>query len=110
MKYFALALALGYPLIALWQFRTRKLRDRLDLLIVLAAGLIFLLLARTITNWQSLPPWLWLVGLALMAVATAYSGWAWPHLTWLRSERPKRRATSAGLQLVIAAALLAVLV
>jgi hypothetical protein len=110
VKYFALALALGYPLIALWQLHTRRLRDRLDLVIVLAAGLIFLLLARTITNWQALPPWLWLVGLALMAAATAYSGWAWPHLTWLKSERPMRRAASAGLQLVIAAALLALLV
>ncbi|NEA35021.1 hypothetical protein [Streptomyces sp. SID13031] len=110
MKYLAFALAIGYPLIALWQIHARKLRDRLDLLVVLAAGIIFLLLARTITDWQSLPPWLWLIALALMAAATAYSGWAWPQLTWLRSERPKRRATSAGIQLVIAAALLALLV
>ncbi|MDX6281828.1 MAG: hypothetical protein QOH03_2899 [Kribbellaceae bacterium] len=110
MKYFAIALAVGYPLIALWQIHTRKLRDRLDLLIVLAAGALFLLLARTITNWQDLPPWLWLVGLALMAAATAYAGWAWPDLTWLRAARPRRRAVSATLQLLIAAALLALLV
>jgi hypothetical protein len=110
VKYFALALAVGYPLIALWQVHTRKLRDRLDLLIVLATGMLFLLLARTITNWQDLPPWLWLVGLALMAAATAYSGWAWPDLTWLRAARPRRRVASAGLQILIAAALLALLV
>lgn len=110
MKYFAIALAIGYPLIALWQLRTRKLRDRLDLLIVLAAGILFLLLARTITNWQELPPWLWLIGLALMAAATAYSGWAWPDLPWLRAARPRRRAVSATLQLLVAAALLALLV
>jgi hypothetical protein len=110
MKYFAIALAIGYPLIALWQIHTRKLRDRLDLVIAIAAGILFLLLARTITNWQDLPPWLWLVALALMAAATAYSGWAWPDLPWLRPARPRRRAVSAFLQLLIAAALLALLV
>jgi hypothetical protein len=110
MKYFAIALAVGYPLLALWQIRTRKLRDRLDLLIVLAAGILFLLLARTLTNWQDLPPYLWLVALALLAAATAYSGWAWPDLPWLRPTRPRRRATSAALQLLIAAVLVALLV
>jgi hypothetical protein len=110
MKYFAIALAVGYPLLALWQIRTRKLRDRLDLLIVLAAGLLFLLLARTLTNWQDLPPYLWLIGLALLAAAIAYSGWAWPDLPWLRPTRPSRRAFSATLQLLIAAVLVALLV
>lgn len=110
MKYFAVALAVGYPLIALWQFHTRKLRDRLDLLIVLAAGFLFLLFARATTDWHALPAWLWLIGLVLMAAATAYSGQAWPHLDWLKSDRPRRRAVSAGIQLLIAAALTALLV
>jgi len=110
MQYFAIALAVGYPLLALWQIRTRKFRDRLDLLIVLAAGFLFLLFARATANWQSLPPWLWLLGLALMATATAYSGWAWPQLPWLKSDRPGRRAVSGAIQLLIAAALVALLV
>ncbi|WP_020387822.1 hypothetical protein [Kribbella catacumbae] len=110
MRYFAVALAIGYPLIALWQLHTRKLRDRLDLLVVLAAGFLFLLFARATTDWHALPPWLWLIGLVLMAAATAYSGWVWPHLSWLRSDRPRSRAVSGGIQLFIAAALMALLV
>ncbi|GAA0941943.1 hypothetical protein GCM10009554_33990 [Kribbella koreensis] len=110
MKYYAIALAVGYPLLALWQIRARKLRDRLDLLIILVAGILFLLLSRTITNWQHVPSWLWLVGLALLAAATAYSGWAWPDLPWLRPARPRRRAISAATQLIIAATLVALLV
>ncbi|WBQ04714.1 hypothetical protein [Kribbella sp. CA-293567] len=108
--YIAIALAVGYPLLALWQIRGRKFRDRLDLLIVLTVGFLFLFLARATADWQSLPPWLWLVGLVLMAAATAYSGWAWPQLPWLKSEHPGRRAVSAAIQLFIAAALLALLV
>ncbi|MEV8378474.1 hypothetical protein AB0P21_37395 [Kribbella sp. NPDC056861] len=110
MKYFVTALAVVYPLLVLWQIRARKFRDRLDLLVVLAAGFIFLLFARATANWQTLPPWLWVVGLALMATATAYSGWAWPQLPWLKSGHPARRAVSAAIQLLIAAALVALLV
>jgi len=102
--------AVAYPLLALWQLRTKKLRDRLDLLIVLAAALLFLLAARALADWQAVPPWLWLVGLGLAGVAIGYSGWVWPHLTWLGSDRPRRRATFAGIQLVIAAALMTLLV
>lgn len=106
---FVLILALGYPLLAIWQIHTRKLRDRLDLVIVLVAGLLFLLFARTTADWQVVPPWLWLIGLGLLAVATALAGWAWPALTWIGTNRPTLRATSAGLQLFIAALLVAVL-
>jgi hypothetical protein len=107
---FVLALALGYPLLAIWQIHTRKLRDRLDLVIVLAAGILFLLFARTTVDWQAVPPWLWLIGLGLLAVATALAGGAWPGLTWIGSNRPALRATSAGIQLLIAALLVAVLI
>ena len=107
---FVLVLALGYPLLAIWQIHARKLRDRLDLVIVIAAGILFLLFARTTVDWQSTPPWIWLIGLALMAVATALAGWAWPSLRWIGSNRPTWRATSAGLQLVIAAVLVAILI
>ena len=110
MKYFVIGLAVVYPLLALWQIHARKLRDRLDLVIVLAAGIIFLLFSRATTDWQSLPPLLWLVGLGLMATATAYSGWAWPHLSWLKSDHLGRRAISAAIQLLIAAGLVALLV
>jgi hypothetical protein len=104
-----LALVFAYPLLAIWQISTKRLRDRLDLLIVLAAGVLFLLFARTTVDWQEFPPWLWLIGLGLFAVAVALTGRAWPHLTWLSSKRPRLRAFSATLQLVIAAALVAVL-
>lgn len=106
---FLIALVIGYPLLATWQISTKKLRDRVDLLIVLAAGVLFLLFARTTVDWQEFPPWLWLIGLCLFAVAVAFTGRAWPHLTWLSSKRPQLRAFSASLQLVIAAALIAVL-
>jgi hypothetical protein len=106
---FILILAIGYPLIAIWQIRSRKLRDRLDLVILLAAGLLFLLFARATADWQAVPPWLWLIGLALLTVATVLAGWAWPALTWIGSNRPRLRATSATIQLVIAAILVAVL-
>lgn len=107
---FVVVLALGYPLLAIWQVHARKLRDRLDLVIVLVVGVLFLMFARTTADWQSIPPWLWLIGLALMAVATALAGWAWPSLRWIGSNRPTLRATSAAIQLVIAAVLLAVLI
>ncbi|GAA1588930.1 hypothetical protein GCM10009789_48240 [Kribbella sancticallisti] len=107
---FVLALALGYPLLAIWQIQARKLRDRLDLLIVLAAGVLFLLFARATTDWQAVPPWIWLIGLVLLAVATALAGWAWPALRWIGSGRPRLRTTSVAVQLVIAAVLVAVLV
>jgi hypothetical protein len=45
-----------------------------------------------------------------MAAATAYSGWVWPDLLWLRPARLGRRATSAAIQLIVAAALVALLV
>jgi hypothetical protein len=106
---FLMALMIGYPLLASWQISTKKLRDRLDLLIVLAAGALLLLFARTTVDWQEFPPWLWLIGLGLFAVAVGLTGRAWPHLTWLSSKRPQLRAFSATLQLVIAAALVAVL-
>lgn len=107
---FILVLALGYPLLAIWQIYARKLRDRLDLIIVLAVGVLFLMFARTTADWQSTPTWLWLIGLALMAVATALAGWAWPSLRWIGSNRPSLRATSAAIQLLIAAVLVAVLI
>jgi hypothetical protein len=107
---FILVLALGYPLLAIWQLYTRKLRDRLDLILVLVAGVLFLLFARTTADWQAVPPWIWLIGLVLMAVATALAGGAWPALTWIGSNRPNLRATSAGIQLVIAVFLVAVLI
>lgn len=107
---FVLVLALGYPLLAIWQIHARKLRDRLDLVIVLVVGVLFLMFARTAADWQSTPPWLWLIGLALMAVATALAGWAWSGLQWIGSNRPNLRATSAAVQLLIAAVLVAVLI
>ncbi|TCN41000.1 hypothetical protein EV644_105285 [Kribbella orskensis] len=79
------ALVIAYPL----QISTKRLRDRLDLLIVLAAGVLFLLFARTTVDWHEFPPWLWLIGLGLFAVAVALTGRAWPHLTWLSSKRPQ---------------------
>jgi len=106
---FLIALVIGYPLLASWQIATNRLRDRLDLLIVLAAGVLFLLFARTTVDWQEFPPWLWLIGLVLFAVAIALSGRAWPDLTWLSSKRPRLRAFSATVPLVLAAALIAVL-
>ena len=109
---FVLVLAIGYPLLALWQIHRRKLRDRLDVVLVIAAEVLFLLLARAIVDWQATPPWLWLIGLVLLAAGVAMAGWAWPHLHWTNSRRHGRhghRATSVTIQLAIAAALVAVL-
>ena len=105
----ALVLAIGYPLLALWQIHRRKLRDRLDLVLVVAAGVIFLLFARATVDWQAVPPWVWLIGLALLAADVVLAGWAWPHVQWTNARRPGRRATSVTIQLAIATALIAVL-
>jgi hypothetical protein len=106
---FALALAIGYPLLALWQIHRRKLRDRLDLVLVVAAGVLFLFFARATVDWQAVPPWLWLIGLALLAADVVLAGWAWPDLNWTDARRPGRRATSVTIQLAIAATLITVL-
>ena len=109
---FALVLAIGYPLLALWQIYRRKLRDRLDVLLVLAAGVLFLLLARTIVDWQETPPSLWLIGLVLLAAGVALAGWAWPDLHWMNSRRHGRhghRAASVTIRLAIAASFVAIL-
>lgn len=108
-----LVLAIGYPLLALWRIRRRKLRDRLDVLLILAAEVLFLLFARAIADWQATPPWLWLIGLLLLAAGVAAAGWAWPHLDWTKSRRHGRhghRVMSATIQLIIAATLVAILV
>nr|WP_238357190.1 hypothetical protein [Kribbella italica] len=101
-------MAVGFPVLAIWQILAHKLRDRADVVIVLVTGIVFLLFARASANWNSLPPWLWLVGVALMAVATALSGRIWAGLAWFTAERP-RRALSAVLQLLLAGAVCAVL-
>jgi hypothetical protein len=109
---FALVLAIGYPLLGLWQIDRRKLRDRLDVVLILAAEILFLLLARTIVDWQETPPWLWLIGLVLLAAGVAAAGWAWPDLNWTNARRHGRhghRAISVTIQLAIAAALVAIL-
>ncbi len=103
-----IALAVGYPVLAVWQVHTRKLRDRADVLIVLVTGVLFLLIARATADWNSLPPWLWLVGLALMAVATALTGRVWSDLPWFKAH-PVRRGASTAVQLVVAGAFCAVL-
>ncbi|GAB2566989.1 hypothetical protein [Kribbella endophytica] len=103
-----IALAVGYPVLALWQVHTRKLRDRADVLIVLVTGVLFLLIARATADWNSLPSWLWLVGLALMAAATALAGWTWSSLPWFKAH-PVRRGVSTALQLLVAGAFCAVL-
>jgi hypothetical protein len=104
-----IALAVGYPVLALWQIHTGKLRDRADVLIVLVTGVLFLLFARATADWNSLPPWIWLVGLALLAVATALTGRTWSDRPWFTSDHPARRAVSTAVQLVVAGALCAVL-
>ncbi|QNE23125.1 hypothetical protein F1D05_24430 [Kribbella qitaiheensis] len=104
-----LVLAIGYPLLVLWQLNGRKLRDRLDVVVVFAVGFLFLLFARTTVDWQAVPPWLWLIGLLLLATSVVRAGWAWPDLQWTNSRRGGRRATSAAIQLVIATALIVVL-
>jgi len=101
-----LVLAIGYPLIAAWQLHRRKLRDRLDAVLILLAGVLFLLFARATVDWQAAPPWLWLVGLALLAVDVVLAGWAWSDLQWTKS---RRHLTSATIQLAIAAALITIL-
>jgi hypothetical protein len=103
---FLLVLAIGYPLVAAWQLHRRKLRDRLDAVLILLAGVLFLLFARATVDWQEVPPWLWLVGLALLAVDVVLAGWAWTDLPWSKS---RGRLTSAAIQLAIAAALVVVL-
>ena len=103
---FLLVLAIGYPLVAAWQLHRRKLRDRLDVVLILFAGVLFLLFARATVDWQSVPPWLWLIGLGLLAVDVVLAGWAWSDLQWSKS---RRRLTSATIQLAIAAALVVVL-
>jgi hypothetical protein len=105
-----LVLAIGYPLVAGWQLHRRKLRDRLDAVLVLLAGVLFLLFARATVDWETVPSWLWLFGLALLAIDVGVAGWAWPDLQWTTSRRPVRRLTSATVQLAIAAALIVVLV
>ncbi len=103
-----IALAVGYPVLAVWQVHARKLRDRADVLIVLVTGVLFLLIARATADWNSLPSWVWLIGLALMAVATALAGRVWSDLPWFKAH-PVRRGVSTALQLVVAGAFCAVL-
>ena len=103
---FLLVLAIGYPLVAAWQLHRRKLRDRLDAVLILLAGVLFLLFARATVDWQQVPPWLWLIGLGLLAVDVVLAGWAWADLPWNKSGR---RLTSATIQLAIAATLIAIL-
>ncbi|MEV6283053.1 hypothetical protein [Kribbella sp. NPDC051770] len=103
---FLIALAVGYPVLALWQLYARKLRDRADVVIVLVTGVLFLLVVRATADWNALPAWLWLVGLALMAGATALAGWRWAELSWAKSAR---RGASTVVQLLLAGAFCAVL-
>lgn len=105
-----IALAVGYPVLALWQIHARKLRDRADVLIVLVTGILFLLIARATADWNELPPWIWLVGLVLTAAAVALAGRVWAELTWFKSGRPALRGVSTALQLLIAAGVIVVLV
>ncbi|TWD81409.1 hypothetical protein FB561_2524 [Kribbella amoyensis] len=99
-----LALAIGYPVVLLWQLRAGKLRDRADLILVLSIGALFLLFARSTADWTSLPTWPWLIGLALLVAATAWSGRIWPKLTWFGTTHPTRRGISTGLQLAVVTA------
>lgn len=103
-----IALTVAYPLLAIWQISTHKLRDRADVVIVLVTGVLFLLISRATADWNSLPPGLWLVGLALMAAATALTGRVWSDLPWFKAH-PVRRGVSTALQLVVAGAFCAVL-
>jgi hypothetical protein len=103
-----IALTVAYPLLAIWQILTDKLRDRADVVIVLVTGVLFLLVSRATADWNSLPPALWLVGLALMAAATALVGRSWSGLPWFKAH-PVRRGVSTALQLVVAGAFCAVL-
>lgn len=106
---FALVLALGYPLLAYWQIHRGKLRYRLDVILALAVGFLFLLFARTTVDWQTVPPWLWLIGLLVLAAGVVRAGWVWPDLRWTNSRRRGRHATWAAIPLAIAAALIVVL-
>ena len=113
-----ITLSLGYPILVLWQLhRTLQpgeavpgaLRDRLELLTVLAAGLLFLMFGRALVDWEAVPPWLWLIGLVVLAVAVVQAGRAWPRLSWLKAKRPRARAASGAAQLLLSAAIFAVL-
>jgi hypothetical protein len=109
---FLLVLAIGYPLLVLWQLQSGRLRDRLDVVLVLVVGVLFLLFARATVDWQAAPPWLWLIGLVLLAAGVVRAGWAWPMLQWRNSRRRGRlgwRITSVAIQLAIAAGLIVVL-
>lgn len=112
----ALGLALAFPLLALWQVqratagKSGGVRDRAELIILVLAGALFLLFSRAVTEWQSVSPFLWLLALALLVAAVAFSGRAWPKLEWIKSPRPRLRILSVTLQLLLGGAIVAVLV
>jgi hypothetical protein len=112
-----ITLALAYPFLVLWQVHRSlepaalgALRDRVELVSVLAAGVLFLMFARALVDWEAVPPWLWLIGLLPLAAAVVLSGRGWTNLVWLKAEHPRRRAASGAAQLLLSAAIFVILI
>ncbi len=88
-----------------------NLRDRADLLNVLAIDALMLLLARALVDWAEIPSPLWLLGLAFMAGTAVLGVLVWNRLAWLTpSARKGVRALSVGLGLAATVALGIVLI
>ncbi|MFI5736231.1 hypothetical protein ACIA49_39315 [Kribbella sp. NPDC051587] len=104
-----LVLAIGYPLIILWQLRSGRLRDRADPVLLIGVGIFFLLVARHTVDWTAVPPVLWLVGLLILAVDTVYAGRVATELPAITRVHSTRRVVSVGLQLLVVAVLIGLL-
>ncbi|GAB2449868.1 hypothetical protein HD599_002126 [Conyzicola lurida] len=79
-------------------------KSRLDLVFGGLDAVVVLAVAREVAPWGTVSPLLWLLPVAIVAVGTAGSVFAWPMLAALREDRPGWRT------LVFGAVHLAVLV
>jgi hypothetical protein len=66
--------------------------SRLDLVLTGTDAVAALLLARTLMPWASLPPLLWLLPVAVVAVGAFGSVLRWRSLPALRPDRSRRRS------------------
>ncbi|MFN2497375.1 MAG: hypothetical protein ABR608_15965 [Pseudonocardiaceae bacterium] len=84
-------------------------RDRGEVLTVIATSVVILMFSRAVADWDRIPPAVWLVGLLLTALTVAVGGRVWTRLEWLTSPRPRLRAATVVSQLVLAGVLLVIL-
>ncbi|MFC6356071.1 hypothetical protein [Luethyella okanaganae] len=95
MEYLTGTLALAFTaLFTITAFTRNKPfapKSRLELTMSALDAATLLLIARTLTPWGNISPWLWLLPVAVYATGIAATTLRWPSLPFLHPDKTRRR-------------------